>query len=265
MLKMEQATEHIRAVSKTIEYMKENINEELTSDKLAAIASYSPYHFSRVFKEVTGVSPRHYLSALRIEAGKEMLMEPSSHSILKTLLDIGFHSLGTFSSKFKQFVGQSPKQFQKNAIKLHRLMNELDEREVTIPDGVKLPAVRCRIEAPEDFKGLIFVGLFPRPIPDQAPVAGTALRQKHREFTFFRVPTGTYYALAAAIPWSLDPRDYFLLSKSLRGKAEESFNISASSKIDVHIKLREPMPYDPPILINLPSLLFEKDSKLEEK
>jgi AraC family transcriptional regulator len=264
-LKMEQATEHIRAVTKTIEFMKENINEELTSEKLAAVAGYSPYHFSRVFKEVTGVSPRHYLSALKIEAGKEMLMDSSSHSILKTLLDIGFQSLGTFSSKFKQFVGQSPKQFQKKSSQLHRLMNELDERQIAIPDGVKLPAVRCRVEAPEDFKGLIFVGLFPRPIPDQAPIAGTALRHTHREVTLSRVPTGTYYALAAAIPRSLNTRDYFLLSKNLRGKAEGAIEISTGSLINVHIKLREPMPYDPPILVNLPSLLLEKDSKLEEK
>ncbi|MBT2663426.1 helix-turn-helix domain-containing protein [Bacillus sp. ISL-45] len=262
---MEQATEHIRAVTKTIEYMKENINEELTSDKLAAVAGYSPYHFSRVFKEVTGVSPRHYLSALRIEAGKEMLMESSSHSILKTLLDIGFHSLGTFSSKFKQFVGQSPKQFQKDALKLHRFINEMDERENAVPNDVRLPAVQCRIEAPENFRGLIFVGLFPRPIPDQTPIAGTALRHTQRNYTFTRVPNGTYYVLATAIPRSLNPRDYFLLSKSLRGKAEGSIEISTGSWIEVHIKLREPMPYDPPILVNLPSLLFEKDSKLEEK
>ncbi|MBT2679380.1 helix-turn-helix transcriptional regulator [Bacillus sp. ISL-35] len=245
--------------------MKENINEELTSEKLAEVAGYSSYHFSRIFKDVTGVSPRHYLSALRIEAGKEQLIDSASDSILKTLLNIGFQSLGTFSSKFKQFVGQSPKQFQKNAEELHRYMNSLDEFPNDLVVDVKLPAVRCKVEAPEDFKGLIFVGLFPRPIPDQAPLAGAAIRNTQREVTFYGLPPGTYYALAAAIPWSLNPRDYFLLRKNLRGKAEESIKISSETVADVFIKLRDPLPYDPPILINLPSLLFEKDSKLEEK
>lgn len=262
---MGQPTEHIKAVSKTIKYMKENINEELTSEKLAAVAGYSPYHFSRIFKDVTGVSPRHYLSALRIEEGKEQLICSTSNSILKTLLNIGFQSLGTFSSKFKQFVGQSPKQFQKNAVKLHQFMNDLDEFPNGLVADVKLPAVRCKVEAPEHFKGLIFVGLFPRPIPDQAPIAGTALRLRQREVTFSGVPPGTYYALAAAIPRSLNPRDYFLLKKNLRGKAEESIKIPAETFAEVFIKLRDPLPYDPPILINLPGLLFEKESKLEEK
>lgn len=262
---MANSTDQIEAVSKTIEYMRSNIDEEITTEKLAEIAGYSAFHFTRVFKDVTGVSPRHYLSALRIETGKEKLMGSSSPSILKTLMDIGFRSVGTFSSKFKLFVGQSPKQFQNSAVKFHRFMNDFDGADVENPVSLKLPAVRCTLEVPESFKGLIFVGLFPRPIPDQKPVKGIALRETQKVCIFSKVPPGTYYALATAIPWSINPREYFLLSKNLRGKAEESIEISADCFNEVHIKLREPLPYDPPILINLPSLLFEKDSKLEEK
>lgn len=262
---MANSAEHIEAVIKAIEYMKKNIDEELTTEKLAEVAGYSPYHFSRVFKEVTGVSPRHYLSALRIEAGKELLIGSSSYSILKTLLKIGFKSMGTFSMKFKQFVGLSPKQFQSKAGKLHRFMNDFDEAVDGLPGSVILPAVRCEIEVQASFKGLIFVGLFPRPIPDQKPIMGTAIRDAQQGCFFSGVPAGIYYVLAAAIPWSLNPRDYFLLSKNLRGKAEGPVEISENTICKVHIKLREPLSYDPPILINLPSLLFEKESKLEEK
>jgi len=173
--------------------------------------------------------------------------------------------MGTFSFKFKQFVGQSPKQFQNNAVKLHRFMNDYDEANLEIPVSVKLPAVRCTLEVPVFFKGIIFVGLFPRPIPDQRPVVGIALGGTKKECIFSKVPPGTYYALSTAIPWSLNPRDYFLLSKNLRGKSEGPVEISEDIFCEVHIKLRDPLPYDPPILINLPSLLFEKDSKLEEK
>jgi AraC family transcriptional regulator len=262
---MSKPTEHIKAVTKAIEFMKQNIDEELTSEKLAEVAGYSPCHFSRVFKEVTGVSPRYYLSALRIERGKELLIGSSSNSILKTLLQLGFQSMGTFSAKFKQYVGLSPKQFQSNAGNLHRFMNDFAETNIEIPSSVTLPAVKCEIDVPHSFKGLIFVGLFPRPIPDQRPVMGAAIRENQRDYIFTGVPKGTFYALAAVIPWSLNPRDYFLLSKNLRGKADGSIEISENTFCQVHIKLREPLPYDPPILINLPRLLFENESKLEEK
>ena len=67
--------------------------------------------------------------------------------------------------------------------------------------------------------------------------------------------------MLAGIPWSLNPRDYFLLSKSLRGKREEPVHIDEETDLAVNITLREPLPYDPPIVVNLPLLLFEKDRK----
>ncbi|RSD29038.1 helix-turn-helix domain-containing protein [Mesobacillus subterraneus] len=259
------STDQIQAVTKAIQFMKQNLDEELTSERLADIAGYSPYHFTRVFKEVTGASPRHYLSALRIEEGKARLIKRDSESILKTVMMIGFRSLGSFSTKFKQFVGLSPKQFRTSADKLHQFMNEYEDVEWCYSSQLRLPVIKCRIECPPDFRGLIFVGLFSRPIPDEKPIMGTAIRPEQSEYIFSKVPDGTYYVLAAAIPWSLDPRDYFLLSKNLRGKAKEPMEITEGISKEVSIKLRPPLPYDPPILINLPKLLFEKESKLEEK
>ena len=61
---------------------------------------------------------------------------------------------------------------------------------------------------------MIYVGLFPRPVPDQKPVTGTAVNLKNRTCTLTGMPAGTYYVLAAGIPWSLNPKDYFLLGKS---------------------------------------------------
>jgi AraC family transcriptional regulator len=80
-------SEKEKIIINAIHYMKKHLNEEITSESVAYHVGYSPIHFSRVFKEVTGVSPRHYLSALRIEMGKQTLVN-SSDSILKTLSSI---------------------------------------------------------------------------------------------------------------------------------------------------------------------------------
>ncbi|MUK89816.1 helix-turn-helix domain-containing protein [Ornithinibacillus sp. L9] len=252
-------------VLQAIEYMKTHLEEEITSEQLAKHVGYSPYHFSRVFKEVTGVSPRHYLSALRIETGKQILVNSSS-TILKTLLDIGFRSMGTFNSKFKRFVGIPPKQFQSSIHELHHFVNEYQFSTKT-RRKVHPPSITCHLEVPSDFKGVLFVGLFPRPIPDQNPVVGTALAHHETSCTFSTVPKGTYYILAAAISRSLNPKNYFVLDKALRGIAEHPVTIQDDTESTVSITLRNPLPYDPPILINLPKLLLEKEknSKQEEK
>ncbi|PLR87090.1 hypothetical protein [Bacillus sp. V33-4] len=54
-------------------------------------------------------------------------------------------------------------------------------------------------------------------------------------------------------------RLYFVYDNALRGKSE-LVTVQEYSSLEVNIELREPLPYDPPILINLPLLLFEKDS-----
>jgi len=256
---MENKNDQMKAVKISIDYMKKNIDAEITSEELAYLVGYSPYHFSRIFKEITGVSPRHYLSALRIEAGKEMLISSKSPSILKILLLIGFRSLGTFGSKFKQFVGLSPKQFQLSTNDLHDFVNQYKESPLLLVSTA--PKLSCHFEVPPTFKGIIFVGLFPRAIPDQKPIIGTAFTQNQTSCVFSDIPPGTYYVLAAALKWSLNPKDYFLLNRALRGKYDKPIVITKTTEVEVTLSLRNPLPTDPPILVNLPQLLFEQVKK----
>ncbi|MBE4907637.1 helix-turn-helix transcriptional regulator [Bacillus luteolus] len=248
------------AVAKAIEYMKENLDKDITSEELARRVGYSPFHFSRIFKEITGVSPRHFLSALRIESGKRVLVNSSSSSVLKALLTVGFKSLGTFSSKFKHFVGLSPKQFQLSTEELTDFINHFGKSQTASHLEVgKPPMLTCKLEVPVNFKGVIFVGLFPRPIPDQKPIVGTAFTQQQTSCTFSEIPPGSYFLLVTAIKISLNPRDYFLLDTALRGKYDKMIEVREDTRLELKLTLREPVPSDPPILINLPKLLLEKE------
>jgi len=60
------------------------------------------------------------------------------------------------------------------------------------------------------------------------------------------------------------PKDYFLPDNALMGKAEHPILIEDNTITEATVLLRNPLPYDPPIIINLPRLLFEKDSNLEK-
>lgn len=257
---------HTEAVEKALRYMKEHLNEDITTGQLADYVGYSPYHFTRIFKSITGISIRQYLSALRIESGKAYLLkEPSL--LVKILYSIGFTSMGSFHTRFKQFVGQSPKRFRSSSESLHSYVNQYASTPLSLPQEQEnlLPRIRCQITTPESFRGLIFVGLFPRPVPDQRPVVGTALNFQNRSCQFKGIPHGTYYLLAAGIPWSINPKDYFLLDRSLRGIHETSILVDETTDMDLQLTLREPQPFDPPIVVNLPLLLFEQDKRKSAK
>jgi AraC-like DNA-binding protein len=88
--------------------------EPLDVAALAQRAHTSPAHFARRFKKTFGETPHQYLLTRRIERAKHLLRE-TDRSVTEISLDVGFHSLGTFSSKFKEFVGGTPTEYRRKA------------------------------------------------------------------------------------------------------------------------------------------------------
>ena len=79
----------------------------LTVDELARTAALSTAHFVRQFRAVFGVTPHQYLTQVRLARAKVLLARPHA-SVTQTCLDVGFQSLGSFSSLFARSVGRSP-------------------------------------------------------------------------------------------------------------------------------------------------------------
>src|SRR3989442_3586570 len=67
---------YVSAVEQVIGAMHEHLgeSEELSLRGMAEIAGFSPYHFDRIFRSVTGVSPTEFLAALRLEMAKRLLL-----------------------------------------------------------------------------------------------------------------------------------------------------------------------------------------------
>ena len=96
-----------QAVVRAIESMRSNLGDQLTIDDLARTAMFSKFYFCRIFQEATGVSPGRYLTALRLAEAKRLLVS-TSLSVTEISNQVGYTSLGTFSSRFKSMVGDSP-------------------------------------------------------------------------------------------------------------------------------------------------------------
>lgn len=132
------AQRHAIAVERAIAFMRDNLADPLSLSDLADTAHCSPWHFDRVFAEVTGMSPLRYLSHLRIEAAKLAVMH-SDRRIIDIAFGVGYNSLGSFGKRFTELVGLAPSQWRKAADEFDaaRWRSRLDQACVAPPAATR--------------------------------------------------------------------------------------------------------------------------------
>jgi AraC-like DNA-binding protein len=84
---------------------------DLSVRALAAEAGLSPYHFVRTFRGAYGLTPHEYLTRVRLDRAREQLALGAS--VTRTCVDVGFASLGSFSTLFRRALGCSPSEYQR--------------------------------------------------------------------------------------------------------------------------------------------------------
>jgi AraC-like DNA-binding protein len=78
---------------------------------LAARAHVSPTHFTRMFRAAYGATPHQYLIARRMERAALLLRE-TDRPVTEVSLDVGFRSLGSFSTTFRRWLGVTPSEYR---------------------------------------------------------------------------------------------------------------------------------------------------------
>jgi AraC-like DNA-binding protein len=86
--------------------------EPLPLETLAAVAGMSKFHFQRLFTATYGVSPAEYVSRRRVERAQDLL-RCTNLTVTEVCHAVGFSSLGSFSSRFRALVGETPSSFQR--------------------------------------------------------------------------------------------------------------------------------------------------------
>ena len=88
--------------------------QPLTLDAMAEAANLSKFHFARSFVAVYGETPRAYLTRRRIERAKDLL-RAANLTVTEICFQVGFESLGSFSSRFRRLVGSSPSDYRQSS------------------------------------------------------------------------------------------------------------------------------------------------------
>jgi AraC-like DNA-binding protein len=103
------------ALRRARDLIDRDYGEPLDLEAMAAEAGYSRFHFARAFGAAYGETPRAYLTRRRIERAKTLL-RTANLSVTEICFLVGFASLGSFSSRFRQLVGRSPSEYRDDAI-----------------------------------------------------------------------------------------------------------------------------------------------------
>lgn len=94
-------------IDRAVAEIYQRFGERLTVAELARSARYSRFHFAREFRRATGVPPGRFLTAVRIQEAKRLLLA-TPLSIREIAHRVGYASPGSFSTAFKSNVGYSP-------------------------------------------------------------------------------------------------------------------------------------------------------------
>jgi AraC-like DNA-binding protein len=86
--------------------------EPLDLESLAAVAGLSKFYFQRLFKATYGLTPAAYVSERRVERAQDLL-RATNLTVTEVCHAVGFASLGSFSTRFREIVGETPSEFQR--------------------------------------------------------------------------------------------------------------------------------------------------------
>lgn len=229
--------------------------EVITLEDMAKTAYLSPFHFSRVFRQATGVSPGRFLAAVRIQEAQRLL-RTTSLKVVDVSYEVGYGSIGTFTTRFTRSVGMSPTTFRDRGRKGVGEVHEIAGRTPGLVAGRTWGGVRGSVAMPEAPVGhQLFVGAFAGPITEGVPA--TCLRFDKAEAVDFELtplPAGTWYIHAITVPATPSTPADPVARRPLVG-------ISAPVRVEaggvaegVLLQMRALRPVDPPILLALPGL-----------
>jgi AraC-like DNA-binding protein len=99
-------------ITRAKEFIKANQGEDISLGDVARAVNTSTFYFCKMFKKATGLNFTDYLSRIRIEKAKNLLLNPNLR-ISEIAYEVGFQSLTHFNRVFRKLVGQSPTDYRR--------------------------------------------------------------------------------------------------------------------------------------------------------
>lgn len=100
-----------KRLKRVLAYIEASLESDIRLNDLAAEACLSPFHFSRLFRKATGLSPHRYVTDRRVQMARDKLSADTA-SLVDIGLDCGFGSQANFTRVFRKATGITPGQYR---------------------------------------------------------------------------------------------------------------------------------------------------------
>jgi AraC family transcriptional regulator len=107
--------EYHARLNRALDFICENIDQELSLQTIAKIAGFSPFHFHRIFTAMVDETINAYVRRIRLEKAAMMLVHNPFRSITEIALNCGFSSSSNFARSFKERFGVSASRWREGA------------------------------------------------------------------------------------------------------------------------------------------------------
>ena len=145
----------------TVDYIEENLSEEIRIEELAKLACLSQFYYQRLFSRLVKRPVNDYIKLRRLAKASEALQDKNKR-ILDIALDCGFASHETFTRSFKDAFGITPEEYRADPVRLNNVVRPqlllnytlVDENVPLIADGIVIEISRRKLSSAQHFIGL---------------------------------------------------------------------------------------------------------------
>lgn len=245
-------------LEEVIRCLRSRPGESLSLDAMAEIACLSRYYFIRMFRAVTGLPPARFLTVVRMDMAKHLLLN-SDMKVTEICFEVGYRSLGTFERRFSELVGLSPgrlRQLGKQPDLLSLAVHWIDHGlTLLIPQSDRCLNIQTRL--PDSFHGFVFACLSQAKSASRIPVA-SGIGRGAESLAVPCLANGQYVLGAVAIEYGSNSLSMLMNSNALRTSGTFLRIDGGYPQNSIQVEFREPRITDPPVLPVLPIIILDR-------
>ncbi len=111
-IKEDSRKEYIARINRVMDFVGQNIDQTIDLARMAKIASFSPYHFHRIFLYVVGETPNDFILRIKLEKSGQLLHDNPKESVSDIAFKCGFVNISSFSRAFRNYFGMTTTEFR---------------------------------------------------------------------------------------------------------------------------------------------------------